>query len=149
MVYAGLAITGWYLFQIGTRRKESLQFATKKFVAALAIFALAVFVINSQHLSPSEVVVFAFISVFAAPWGALLLVKQPSRSRQIPKRMRRPIIARDLSKGVTWNGDKHHIDHVVPFCRGGDHSLRNLRVIEKTQNLRKGAKLPGLKDLLD
>jgi hypothetical protein len=37
---------------------------------------------------------------------------------------------------------------LVPFSRGGDNSLRNLRVIEKHKNLRKGGKMPGLWDLL-
>jgi len=76
-----------------------------------------------------------------------VLVKAPKRDRRIPKATRRQVIERDLtSKGLAWDPAKYHIDHVVPFSRGGDHSARNLKVIEKRQNLRKGDRMPRLRD---
>jgi len=71
-------------------------------------------------------------------------VTPPKRERRISKSIRQEVIARDLtSKGLKWDPERYHIDHVVPFSRGGDHSTRNLRVIERTKNLRKGGKMPG------
>lgn len=68
------------------------------------------------------------------------------RTRYIPKAMRRAVIARDL-KGEKFDPEKHHIDHVWPFSRGGSHTTDNLRVIEKKRNLRKGAKRPRMRDM--
>ena len=58
------------------------------------------------------------------------------RSRYIPKATRRAVIARDL-KGEKFNPQKHHVDHVWPFARGGSHTTDNLRVIGKKKNLQK------------
>ena len=59
--------------------------------------------------------------------------------------MRRAVIARDL-QGAPFNPKLHHLDHIVPFSKGGDHSVKNLRVLAKTENLRRGARMPKLKD---
>jgi 5-methylcytosine-specific restriction endonuclease McrA len=76
-------------------------------------------------------------------------VNPPKSERRISKAVRRAVIARDLtSKGLKWDPAKYHIDHLVPFSRGGDNSTRNLRVIEKQKNLRKGGKMPGFWDFL-
>jgi len=87
-------------------------------------------------------------------FGALLgiaagfvLVRAPERSRRIPSYVRRSVIARDL-KGASFDPEIHHLDHIVPFSKGGDNSIRNLRVVPKTYNLRRGAKMPGVLDLL-
>jgi len=68
------------------------------------------------------------------------------RSRYISKATRRAVIERDL-KGEKFDPKKHHVDHVWPFSRGGSHTTDNLRVIEKKKNLRKGAKLPRMRDM--
>ena len=68
------------------------------------------------------------------------------RSRSIPAKVRREVIARDL-KGEEYDSSKHHIDHKWAFSRGGGHTRDNLRVIEKEKNLRKGAKKPGVWDM--
>lgn len=38
-------------------------------------------------------------------------------------------------------GIEHHVDHIIPICKGGKHHPNNLRVITATENLKKGAKL--------
>jgi len=68
------------------------------------------------------------------------------RSRYIPKSTRRAVIERDL-KGEKFNPQKHHVDHVWPFARGGSHTTDNLRVIEKRKNLQKGVKRPRMRDM--
>jgi hypothetical protein len=68
------------------------------------------------------------------------------RSRYIPKGTRRAVIQRDL-KGEAFDPEKHHVDHVWPFSRGGSHTVDNLRVIEKKRNLRKGAKRPRMREM--
>ena len=68
------------------------------------------------------------------------------RTRYIPKATRRAVIERDM-KGEKFDAEKHHIDHVWPFSKGGSHTTDNLRVIEKKRNLRKGAKRPRMRDM--
>ena len=68
------------------------------------------------------------------------------RSRYIPKATRRAVVARDL-KGEKFDSQKHHVDHVWPFAKGGSHTADNLRVIEKKKNLQKGAKRPRMRDM--
>jgi hypothetical protein len=102
--------------------------------------------LTRQALPPLEAV---FLGALAGMGSAWLLVNPPKDRRRIPTAVRREVIARDLtSKGLKWNPAKYHIDHVVPFSRGGDNSTRNLRVIEKHKNLRKGGKMPGFWDFL-
>lgn len=86
---------------------------------------------------------------FIAGFVALILFgrwQSRKRSRYIPKSKRRAVIERDL-KGEQYDPQKHHIDHVWPFARGGSHTTDNLRVIVKKRNLQKGAKRPNLWDM--
>jgi hypothetical protein len=139
-------ILGWYVYQIASRKKQAVWFKTKRLIVSLVCYLAAVYVLAQQKLPPLEVV---FFGALAGLGCARLLVKPPIETRRIPKAIRRQVIARDLTtKGLRWDPRKHHIDHLVPFSRGGDNSVRNLRVIEKQRNLRKGGKMPGLLDFL-
>jgi len=79
---------------------------------------------------------------------AFLFLPRPKRSRYIPAKVKREIIARDLTtRGHKYDPRKHHIDHKWAFSRGGGHTPDNLRIVEKERNLRKGAKKPGIWDM--
>ena len=67
-----------------------------------------------------------------------------SNNSKMMKRISK-LLKNDLK--INWDPKKHHVDHVWPFSRGGSHTTDNLRVIEKKKNLRKGAKLPRLRDM--
>lgn len=139
-------IVVWYLYQIGSRKKERLRYKIKRTIVALLVYLIAAVLLVQQRIPPLEAVTLAIFIGFGFAW---LLVTPPKHNRRIPKSIRQAVIARDLtSKGVTWNPQKHHIDHVVPFSRGGDHSLKNLRVVEKQRNLQKGGRMPNLWDFL-
>lgn len=86
----------------------------------------------------------AFAFAIVGGWLAAVVLIRP-RSRYIPTRVRRRVIARDL-KGAKFDGRKHAIDHRYPFSKGGSHTEDNLRVVSKKENLRKGAKHPKPKD---
>ena len=73
--------------------------------------------------------------------GAVVYLLFPSRSRHVPAGIRRRVIARDL-KAKKFDSRKHHIDHRWPFALGGSHTEDNLRLISKTENLRKGKRKP-------
>jgi hypothetical protein len=75
---------------------------------------------------------------------ALVFIPQRKRSRYIPVKVKREIIARDLKGREEYDPQRHHIDHKWAFSRGGGNTPDNLRVIERERNLRKGAKRPGV-----
>ncbi len=60
----------------------------------------------------------------------------PARSRHIPSRLRDAVFTRDEGRCTYVSGDgircgstAHlQIDHIRPFCRGGEHTLDNLRI---------------------
>ena len=142
----GALILAWYLYQIGSRKKETIRYKLRRAVVAMAVYLIMAIVLTKQALPPLEAVA---VSVLVGMGSAWMLVKAPTRDRRIPKGVRRQVIARDLiSKGLKWDPAKYHIDHLVPFSRGGDNSPRNLRVVEKQKNLRKGSKMPSFRDFL-
>lgn len=77
-------------------------------------------------------------------WIAFGLV--PKRSRHIPKSVRRQVIQKHIRKKGSYNPQKHHLDHRVPFSKGGSHTADNLRVISKRRNLKKGARMPSFRE---
>jgi hypothetical protein len=79
------------------------------------------------------------ISGFAALLIFLRRKNTIRRSRYIPASVKRKVIARDL-KGETYDASKHHLDHRWPFSKGGSNTTDNLRVIPKSENLKKGAR---------
>lgn len=81
---------------------------------------------------------------FLAGIGAFVM--RPKRSRYIRREVRRQVIARAL-KGEAFNPKRRHIDHIWPHSRGGSNSADNLQVVERQANLKKGKKLPLLRDL--
>jgi len=140
------SIIAWYVFQIGSRKRGQVWFRTKRVFVGLIFYLPTAVILSRQGIPKLEAVALAGLSGLGAGW---LFVRLPRRDRRIPKATRRKVIERDLtSKGVAWDPGKYHIDHVVPFSRGGDHSTRNLKVIEKQQNLLKGARMPRLRDLI-
>ena len=142
----GAGILAWYVYQVASRKQELIRFKIKRGGVGVVLYAVGVSILREQRLPPLEV---ALISGLAGLGGAWLLVRPPKGGGRIPMAIRRQVIARDLtSKGLKWNPKKYHIDHIVPVSRGGDNSLRNLRVVEKERNLRKGDKMPGFRDLL-
>jgi hypothetical protein len=146
VIFVGVVVFAWYIIQVALRKKEAIRHKLKGAVVAITVYLVMAIVLSRQGLPAVEAVLLGALAGLGSAW---LLVKPPARERRIPKGLRRQVIARDLtSKGLKWDPAKHHIDHVVPFSRGGDNSLRNLRVVEKKRNLRKGGKMPSFLDFL-
>lgn len=146
LVLIGVGVAGWYLYQIGSRKQEVIRFKIRRMVIFLFTYGIVALILVQQRLPAWQG---ALISGFAGMGCAWLLVRPPKGGRRIPKAVRRAVIARDLtSKGLNWDPTKYHIDHVVPFSRGGDNSARNLRVVAREKNLRKGGTMPGFRDFL-
>jgi hypothetical protein len=145
LILVGAAFPAWYLYQIGSRKKKRIRYKLTRTAVAMSVCLIA-FAILRQHEPEPVAVGLAFFIGAGTQW---LFVAPPKRDRRIPAAVRREVIDRDLtSKGLKWDPAKYHIDHIVAFSDGGDHSPRNLRVLEKHKNLRKGSKRPGVRDFL-
>lgn len=66
-------------------------------------------------------------------------------TRRIPPKVREAVLERDAYRCV-WCGstDDPHLDHVVPFSAGGEHTPENLRVLCARCNLERGNAGEGL-----
>jgi HNH endonuclease len=145
VIVVGLLILAWYLYQIASRKREWIGYKVKQAVALLAVYIVGATVLGAWQRVP--VLEAAVISGLAG-LGLAALVGPPKGGR-VPKAVRKQVIARDLTaKGLEWDPSRYHIDHIVPFSRGGDNSPRNLRVVEKQKNLRKGDRMPRPWDFL-
>jgi len=133
----------YYILQVGRRKKDNLRFRAHRVAVALGCYLGGFVVLTKLGYKPIEALAFGFVLGIAA---GFYLVRPPVRTRVIPADVKRAVIARDL-KGARFNPKIHHIDHIVPYSKGGDNSLSNLRVISKTENLRRGARMPKLRDL--
>jgi hypothetical protein len=142
----GAAIIIWYLYQIGSRKKVRVRYKFRLVVVYLAVTFIALAVLKSQGVAGATA---AVLSILSGCGAAFLVTNTPKQNRRVPKAIRDAVIARDLtSKGLKWDPAKYHIDHKVPFSKGGDNSLRNLEVRDKHDNLRKGNKMPRARDFL-
>jgi len=145
--FALVATAAWYLYQVGSRKREWIRYKIRGLLVFVVIYAAGASVLLQQRVPPLEAAVISALAGLGCAW---LLVRPPKGGRRIPKALRAQVIARDLtSKGLQWDSTKYHIDHIVPYSRGGDNSLRNLRVVQKERNLRKGSKLPRFRDFIE
>ena len=142
----GASIGAWYFYQIASRKKGRIRYKLRLVAVYIGVAFVSFAFLKSQRVEQSTAGIF---SILAGCGVAFMVTKPPKQSRRIPKPVRDAVIARDLTaKGLKWDSTKYHIDHKVPFSRGGDNSIRNLEVKEKKKNLRKGARMPGIREFL-
>jgi HNH endonuclease len=134
----------FYALQVGRRKKDHIRFKLRRIVVCMLAYLLGIFVLTKLGYKPYEAALFSFLLGIAA---GFLFVRSPYRTRVIPKHIKQAVIKRDL-KGVDFDPKLHHIDHIVPYSRGGDNSKANLRVMSNTENLRKGSRMPRWKEMI-
>ena len=146
IIFIGGALFCLYWLRALRLAREGARLFLSNLVCAVIVFALSMAVLTSvrtrTNLMPSqEQVISGFVALifFGQQQGR-------ERSRYIPKSVKRAVIARDL-QDEEYDSEKHHIDHVWPFARGGSHTRDNLRVIAKKKNLKKGAKRPKMREM--
>lgn len=153
----GVPNADWVIFIVGTlvclywlralrlAREGARRFLRNLIKSAIVFLAVTVMLaavrLRTNFLPPQEEVIAGVVAlVFLVRWQG------ERRSRHIPRATRCTVIERDL-RGEKFDPEKHHIDHVWPFSKGGSHTADNLRVIAKKKNLRKGAKRPRMRDM--
>jgi hypothetical protein len=133
-----------YKVQFNRRRKDYLRFRAKRAGLAVGVYLATATILNNAGRTGLESIAVGLLAGISA---GFVLVRPPHRSRTIPAHIKRAVIERDL-KGVPFDAKLYHIDHIVPYSLDGDHSIKNLRVVPKVENLRRGARKPKLKELL-
>ena len=63
-----------------------------------------------------------------------------SRKAKTERNMRNQARRRAKRKGLGRKGDGMEIDHIRPISKGGSNKPKNLRVVKRSTNRRKGAK---------
>jgi hypothetical protein len=134
----------YYWLQVARRKREVIRFKMRRAAVYVACVLVGVGVIPSHGYSKQDAALF---SMFVGLSAAFILIRPPRNDRRIPQKVRRAVIARDL-KGERFDPNLHDVDHIVPFSKGGDHSEANLRVLSRSENRRRGAKMPKFRDLL-
>jgi HNH endonuclease len=132
----------YYWINVARRKRQIVRYKFKRVVVSEVVCIASFVILMYLHYNQYEAIAFGFVAGIAA---SFLLVRQPRRNRRIPRYVREAVIARDL-KGLPFDPSLHQLDHIVPFSKGGDHSVQNLRVVPKQENLRRGAKMPRLRD---
>lgn len=145
----GLYIGLYWLHALRRAREGVRHVARNLLYVAAAVYLVGLgfwMVAHVQNGTPTAPIMFAGGFLFLASGIIFLRKKRPARKRSIPLSVRQAVKARDLGNRP-FDPDKHHIDHIWPFSKGGSHTPDNLRVIAKRENLRKGAKRPRLRDM--
>lgn len=137
VVYFFAGLFALLIFLSLYRRRELITAKIRQLILAFGAFAL-VFVLAFQFTHDG---VKAMLAGFLAE--VILLVRAaPRRTRYIPRSERRKAIARYELSGKKYDPKRHHIDHIVPYARGGGSKADNLRVLDREKNLAKSAKPP-------
>ena len=105
---------------------------------------LAAFLTTSRTGDDTWIYLFLLIVILA------VLGARKKRSRAIPVKSKRLALAKFFQEHYSdaERSNKklrlrdYEFDHIRPFSRGGTHDSENIRVIPKTENRRKGAKMP-------
>ena len=119
------------------RRRESIRFRFRLLLIGEACYLLVTFAVIQIGYSKIEAIVVGLLV------AAVVIARQPSRSRHIPKTERRKAIARfELATGKKYNPRVHELDHNVPFSKGGSSTADNLTVVDRKSNRAKGARSP-------
>jgi hypothetical protein len=132
VVYGSIALA---LVAILWQRREALTHAAKYGIKAALFGVVAGFVLDLCGLP--KVPAFVTGVVFAL----LVFRATPKRSRHIPARVRRQVIANwEGETGLTYNRRIHEIDHIHPHSLGGGNHAGNLQILHRKKNRSKGAR---------
>jgi hypothetical protein len=138
-----VAPIAYYYLQVARRKREVIRYKMRRIGVYLGCILIGIAIIPSHGYSIQDAAIF---SMFVGMSAAFVLIRPPKIDRRIPHRIRRAVIARFEAKGERFDRNLHDIDHIVPFSKGGDHSVENLRVILRSVNRSRGAKMPKFRD---
>jgi hypothetical protein len=139
-----LASVGIRAYHHAIRKGDWLLYKLKLMGAFVVLYGGGIVVLRAMGQPFSTVLLGSILLGLLAK----LIIKKPD-SRYISKHVKRAVIERDLGDEEDYDPEVHHFDHIVPYSEGGDNSVKNLRLVSKRYNLRKGARRPRLRDFYD
>jgi hypothetical protein len=142
LVALALIYRSAWRFQVQKARQGYLRFQAKRVGLAVFIYGAVSLILTGQHTS-------WWRSLLLATGAALVsvaLVRPPKRTRYIPARVRHAVLQRDLGHEQNYDSRRHAIDHRVPYSKGGENTVDNLRVLGRVENARKRDRMPTRKD---
>jgi hypothetical protein len=137
VLYGCVGIFVLMLFLSLYRRREALGGKLRAVFLGFAGFFLTVTILKQYTADGIKI-------LLAGLLAEVLIINyfRPRRSRYVARSEKRKAIARFERSGKRYDPKKHHIDHVVPYSRGGSSKADNLRVLEKERNLAKSDRSP-------
>ena len=142
LVTLALAYRSAWRFQVQKARQSYLRFQAKRGGLAIFVSAAVFLVLASQNTSWWRALLFAA----GAALVSMAFVRPPKRTRYIPAPVRQAVLRRDLGHERNYNSRLHAIDHRVPYSKGGENTVENLRVLGRVENARKRDRMPTRKD---
>jgi hypothetical protein len=142
LVTLALVYRSAWRFQVHKARQGYFRFQAKRVGVALLVFGGALLALNGPHTS-------RWLASFLAASAALVsvfFVRPPKQTRYIPAKVRKAVLRRDLGQERRYDSRLHAIDHRVPYSKGGENTVDNLRVLGRVENARKRDRMPTRQD---
>lgn len=107
---------------------------------------------NPQFKARQKLVKAAYHAAFIqTPHGKVIMALKHTRQRA-RKRNQTPILTTEEKVQIyeiykkrneltESTGIPHHVDHIIPLSKGGEHHPNNLQILTAEQNLKKGARI--------
>src|SRR4051794_6975875 len=142
LVTLALIYRSAWRFQVHKARQGYLRFQAKRVGVALLVFGGALLALSGPHTN-------RWLASFLAASVALVsvvFVRPPKQTRYIPVKVRKAVLRRDLGQERRNDSRLHAIDHRVPYSKGGENTVNNLRVLGRVENARKRDRMPTRQD---
>jgi hypothetical protein len=144
MDFEGIAKVGGFIvlvviFASIYRRRDDIKRRVRFALFTFAIYLVAIYLGVRYGLPGAQPVILGVLAALAAT----ALFPQKKRSRYVPAAESRRVKAlHALSTGRKFRKGRDELHHEVPFSKGGNTTADNLRVIDRKENRRLGAKSP-------
>jgi hypothetical protein len=137
-----LAYRSAWRWRVQRARQGYWRWQAKRVVVAFLVFVATDLALIDSPLGRGG----AFLLALGAALLSLVLIRPPRRSRYIPADVRKTVLRRDLGHEGRYDSRRHAIDHRVPYSKGGENTVDNLRVLGCRENARKRDRMPTRQD---
>jgi hypothetical protein len=119
------------------KRSERIKFKIKRVLLFETLFLIPVFLLllySKDHrinFNLNTTIIFIFIIDFLF----IIFLPKQKRTRYIPAKTKKKLIENfERTTGKTYNSKKYEIHHIIPYSKGGNNTIDNLKIILKHKN---------------
>lgn len=120
------------------QRSERIKFKIKRvllFEALFVIPAFLLFLYTKNHRNINFNVNTAIIFIFIIDFLFIMLLPKQKRIRYISAETKKKLIENfERKTGKTYNSREYEIHHIIPYSKGGNNTIDNLKLIPKHKN---------------